>query len=174
MRRITLWLVGTVSALVVLFSYHTSTNSPGAQAAAFAPATPTPSPSSSATPTTPTTPTTPSAGSSSTARATSTPRAKSTASASHSYTGSSTDTQWGPVQVRITVKGGKITDAQAVVYPAGNGRDAQINSYALPLLHDEVLQAQSARIDAVGGATVTSDGYITSLQSAIDAAHLAN
>jgi uncharacterized protein with FMN-binding domain len=76
------------------------------------------------------------------------------------------------VEVKITVKNGKITDVQAVVYPNGNGRDAEINAYALPVLHDEVIQAQSARIDAVGGATVTSDGYISSLQSALDAANI--
>jgi uncharacterized protein with FMN-binding domain len=74
--------------------------------------------------------------------------------------------------VQITVKNGKVTDVQAVVYPANNGRDEEINAYALPVLHDEVLKAQSAQIDAVGGATVTSDGYISSLQSALDAANL--
>lgn len=67
---------------------------------------------------------------------------------------------------------GKISDAQAVVYPQGNFRDAQINGYALPVLHDEVLAAQSAEIDMVSGATVTSEGYLTSLQSALDQAHL--
>ncbi|WP_231121673.1 FMN-binding protein [Motilibacter peucedani] len=76
------------------------------------------------------------------------------------------------MQVQVTVKDGAVTDVQAVVYPTENGRDQEINSYALPLLHDEVIAAQSAQIDAVGGATVTSDGYISSLQSALDAAHL--
>ena len=82
------------------------------------------------------------------------------------------DTRWGPVQVQITVQNGKITKAVAVDYPQGNGRDQEINSYALPVLSQEVTQAQSAKIDAVSGATVTSDGYIQSLQSAIDKAHL--
>jgi uncharacterized protein with FMN-binding domain len=59
-----------------------------------------------------------------------------------------------------------------VQYPQANGRDQQINAYALPILAQEVTQAQSANIDAVSGATVTSDGYIQSLQSAIDQAHL--
>ena len=67
---------------------------------------------------------------------------------------------------------GKITDVQVPVYPQENGRDQQINAYALPALRQETLDAQSATIDAVSGATVTSDGYRQSLQSALDAAHL--
>jgi uncharacterized protein with FMN-binding domain len=81
-------------------------------------------------------------------------------------------TRWGDVQVTITVTNGKITDVQVPVYPAENGRDREINSYALPVLRQEVLSAQSATIDTVSGATVTSDGYIESLQAALDAAHL--
>jgi uncharacterized protein with FMN-binding domain len=82
------------------------------------------------------------------------------------------DTRWGPVQVRITVKNGKIASAQAVVYPQENPRDQEINAFAVPQLNAEVVQAQSGSIDAVSGATVTSGGYIMSLQSAIDQAHL--
>jgi uncharacterized protein with FMN-binding domain len=70
------------------------------------------------------------------------------------------------------VKNGKITASQAVVYPQENPRDQEINSFALPQLNSEVVQAQSGNIDAVSGATVTSDGYIQSLQSAIDQVHL--
>lgn len=76
------------------------------------------------------------------------------------------------MQVQITVKDGKITAADAVEYPSENPRDQQINAYAIPQLNAEVVAAQSASIDAVSGATVTSDGYIESLQSAVDAAHL--
>jgi len=53
-----------------------------------------------------------------------------------------------------------------------NGRDRQINSYALPILKQETLSAQSADIDTVSGATVTTEGYVESLQAALDAAHL--
>ncbi|GHJ52517.1 hypothetical protein Nm8I071_18240 [Nonomuraea sp. TT08I-71] len=81
-------------------------------------------------------------------------------------------TRWGPVQVRITVSNGKITDVTAVQVPDGNHRDQEINDYAVPILRQEALAAQHARIDTVSGATVTSDGYRESLQSAIDAAHL--
>ncbi|MER7282918.1 FMN-binding protein [Dactylosporangium sp. NPDC000244] len=86
------------------------------------------------------------------------------------YDGSTTPTRWGPVQVRITVEGGKVTDVEAVTYPTANRRDQQINAYALPQLRTEALQAQSADIDSVSGATVTSEGYKTSLQAALDAA----
>jgi uncharacterized protein with FMN-binding domain len=82
------------------------------------------------------------------------------------------DTRWGPVQVAITVTGNKITAVSVPVYPDGNQRDAEINSYALPQLVQETIAAQSANINVVSGASVTSDGYIGSLQSAIDAAHL--
>ena len=58
------------------------------------------------------------------------------------------------------------------VYPNENGRDQEINAYALPVLRQETLDAQSANIDTVSGATVTSDGYIESLQAALDAAQL--
>jgi uncharacterized protein with FMN-binding domain len=178
-RRVTLWFVSTVSALVVLFSYHTSTNSGGASASAIAPATPgssatstataTPSASATAIPT-PTATASTGSTSSSTKSSSSSSSTASASSTSGTYTGTSVDTRWGPVQVKVTVKAGKVTDVQAVVYPSGNGRDQEINAYALPLLHDEVLQAQSAQIDAVSGATVTSDGYISSLQSALDQA----
>ena len=72
----------------------------------------------------------------------------------------------------ITVAGGKITAVAVPVYPNGNGRDQEINAYALPILVQETLQAQSANIHTVSGATVTSDGYLQSLQSALDAAGL--
>jgi uncharacterized protein with FMN-binding domain len=86
--------------------------------------------------------------------------------------GSVARTRWGPVQVQISVTGGRITDVRALTYPSGNGHDTAINAYALPQLRQEVLAAQSAKIDAVSGATVTSDGYRESLQAALDAAHL--
>jgi len=66
---------------------------------------------------------------------------------------------------------GKIVDVVALRQPNGNDRDQEINPYAIPQLHDEVLSAQSAHIDAVSGATVTSNGYPQSLQSTLDVAH---
>jgi uncharacterized protein with FMN-binding domain len=96
----------------------------------------------------------------------------SAASRGASFTGEVADTQWGPVQVRITVQGGRITEAEAVQYPQASARDAEINGRALPILNQGAVQAQSAAVDTVSGATVTSDGYLHSLQSAIDRAHL--
>ncbi|MEU3839832.1 FMN-binding protein [Streptomyces sp. NPDC028635] len=87
-------------------------------------------------------------------------------------TGDSVDTRWGPVQVRVTVTGGRLTDVTAVVYPTENPRDQEINAYAIPQLRREALDAQSADIDSVSGATYTSDGYKQSLQSALDSAGL--
>lgn len=146
MRRVTLWLLSTITALVLLFSYRTSTMGSGGAAAVVAAGNPAAPASSSS-----------GAGSSSGTR---------------TYDGSSVQTRWGPVQVSIAVANGKITDVAVPVYPTGNRRDKEINAYALPVLRQETLSAQSARIDTVSGATVTSDGYIESLQAALDAAHL--
>jgi uncharacterized protein with FMN-binding domain len=92
--------------------------------------------------------------------------------ATRTITGSSVNTRYGPVQVQLTIRGSRITSAAAIEYPTSNGRDREINSYAVPQLNAEVVAAQSAGIDTVSGATYTSDGYLKSLQSALDAAHL--
>jgi uncharacterized protein with FMN-binding domain len=152
-RRISFWFMSTLSAVVLLFSYHTSTNSPAA--AEPTPLTPI-DPGSAAV-----------EGTSDTTSPTSSAKA-----ASGTFTGARVNTRWGIVEVRITVKNGTITNSQAVEYPRNNGRDQQINAYALPILNRATLSAQSAAIDSISGATVTSDGYIRSLQSAIDQAHL--
>ena len=87
-------------------------------------------------------------------------------------TGSPVSTRYGVVQVQLTVSGGEITAARAVQAPDGNGRDRQISAYAVPVLDREAVAAGSAHIDGVTGATGTSEGYLDSLQSAIDQAHL--
>ena len=79
---------------------------------------------------------------------------------------------WGQVQVQITVANGKITKAEVLQVPWNTSRDMQINSYAVPIYNQEAVQKQSAQIDAISGATVTYGGYVQSLQSAIDKAHL--
>ncbi len=164
MRRIVVALVGTVAGLLGLFSYHTSLAGAGsvttapALGASTAPTATSGSSSGGS-----------SAGGSSTGGSST---GGSSTGGSRTVTGAVAQTRWGPVQVRLKVSGGKITAADAVQYPNGNGRDQQINSYALPVLAREVLAAQNANIDLVSGATVTSDGYVTSLQSAIDKAHL--
>lgn len=157
MRRVVLVFMSTITTVMLLLGYHTSTNSRFLVSSRMVqtPAATDPAPSSR---------TSSGGGSSST-------KSKA-AAAAVSYTGGVADTRWGPVQVQITVLGGKITRSRAVQYPQGTNVDAQINSYALPILDQEVIQKQSVSIDAISGATVTSDGYLQSLQSAIDQAHL--
>lgn len=87
-------------------------------------------------------------------------------------TGDAARTQYGAVQVRLTVSGGKITKAEAVRAPAG-GQSDRITSNAVPRLNRAAVAAQSAEIDAVSGATYTSSGYKKSLQSALDKARAA-
>jgi uncharacterized protein with FMN-binding domain len=87
-------------------------------------------------------------------------------------TGSGASTRYGPVQVQVTVTNGQITSVDAVEYPTQSGRDRQINARAVPELNQEAVTAQSAKIDMVSGATYTSTGYITSLQSALNKAGL--
>jgi uncharacterized protein with FMN-binding domain len=80
-------------------------------------------------------------------------------------------TRYGDVQVRVIVRGGRIADVQALTLPSDRQRSAEISQQAGPMLHDEAVQAQSAQIDTLGGATYTSEGYAQSLQSALDKAH---
>lgn len=94
------------------------------------------------------------------------------AAATKTYAGSVVETRFGPVQVQITVKAGAITDVSALQLTNDSGRSIQISNRAAPLLRSEVLAAQSAKVKTISGATVTSGAYVTSLQAAIDAAHL--
>ena len=77
---------------------------------------------------------------------------------------------FGVVQVRLTLTNGKITAATAVQAPEGDPHSAQISQFSIPILGQEVLSAQSASIQAVSGATYTSDAYAQSVQAALDAA----
>lgn len=87
-------------------------------------------------------------------------------------TGPAVRTEYGPVQVQLRIRQGKIVQANAVKYPTGFGLDDIVNNRAIPLLNKETLAAQSAHIDAVSAATYTSGGYLKSLQAALDMAHL--
>ncbi|MFF0866791.1 FMN-binding protein [Nonomuraea sp. NPDC003560] len=87
-------------------------------------------------------------------------------------TGDVATTRWGPVQIELVLAGGKMAGIRVLQAPDGNHRDIAINSQALPTLNDEALAAGSAQIDAVSGATYTSEGYVRSLQSALDRAGL--
>jgi uncharacterized protein with FMN-binding domain len=83
-------------------------------------------------------------------------------------TGHTVSTVYGPVQVRVVERARAIVAVNILQHPAETAMDIQIGQYAFPRLVGETLIAQSARIDTVSGATYTSDGYIQSLQSALD------
>ncbi len=85
--------------------------------------------------------------------------------------GPAVDMQWGPVQVTIIVKGKLLTDVQATA-PTERSRSAFINNQAIPLLRQEALQAKSANIDLLSGATMTSEAFAQSLQAALTQAGL--
>ncbi|MBB2975193.1 uncharacterized protein with FMN-binding domain [Microbacterium endophyticum] len=186
MKKIIYGLLATLSGLVLLFSYRTSLDVV-APAAAMESSTDASSSTSDSTSSSGSTSgsgsdssSTSGSGSDSSSSSTSgstssqpqssAPAATTSGLVDGTYTGDSTSTRYGPVQVQITVSGGVVTDVQAVDYPNGNGKDRQINSYAIPRLVSETIDAQSAQINMVSGATYTSQGYKTSLQSALDQA----
>ena len=88
------------------------------------------------------------------------------------YTGSEADNRWGTVQVAVTVKGGTITAVDILQQPEGDRKSMAISQRSLPTLVSRTLQAQSADVNSVSGATYTSDSYLESLQSALDQAGL--
>ncbi|MER7848582.1 FMN-binding protein [Kitasatospora sp. NPDC096077] len=90
--------------------------------------------------------------------------------ATRKISGDTVNTRYGPVQVQVTLAGSRLTAVDVVKYPTQDRRDREINADALPTLNQEAISAQNAQIDAVSGATYTSDGYIRSLQSALDRA----
>jgi uncharacterized protein with FMN-binding domain len=96
--------------------------------------------------------------------------AGATPSANGTITGPVVSTQFGTVQVQITVSGGKVTDVQALQLPNDRIRSMQISQYVGPILRSEALQAQSAQISLVSGATFTSEAYARSLQAALQQA----
>lgn len=79
---------------------------------------------------------------------------------------------YGPVQVQLVIVGGKVTDVRALHLTDNGGRSVQISNQAAPILRTEVLSSQSARVATVSGATYTSRAYLSSVQSALDSAHL--
>jgi uncharacterized protein with FMN-binding domain len=94
------------------------------------------------------------------------------AKAGGTYDGAVVQTRFGAVQVQITVKAGAITDVTALQLTDAERKSIQISNRAAPLLRAEVLKAQSAKVQTISGATVTSAAYLTSLQAALDAANL--
>jgi uncharacterized protein with FMN-binding domain len=173
-KKIVLWSMSTLTVLVLLFGYHTSTSSQASATAGSSVVSPVQGGTSSGNAAAGTT-TAPDDGATSAtgaSGATSATGASGGSSGTATVTGDAADTRWGPVQVQVTVADGTLTDVSVVEYPDNNGKDRQINARALPILVQETLDAQSAKIDMVSGATVTSEGYLESLQSALDEAGL--
>jgi uncharacterized protein with FMN-binding domain len=165
MRRVVPTLILTVIGLVALATFKSSAPATSA-AASGVKAAASPAPATTAPPATAPPPAGTGAG---TRPATSPPTA---APASQTYDGDAVDNRYGTVQVRITVQGNHITAVEPIQMPFDRSRSQYISEQAAPYLHDEVLQAQSAHIDVVSGATYTSESYMQSLQSALDKAHL--
>ena len=100
-----------------------------------------------------------------------TPKSSATApAAARTVTGTVASTQYGPMQVRVTLAGTKITQVTVLQRTDDGAESDQIDANAIPKLTSETLAAQSAHIDTVSGASYTSSGYIQSLQSALDKA----
>ncbi|MER6226089.1 FMN-binding protein [Streptomyces sp900105755] len=140
-RRVVLATAATVSGVVLLLSLKPSSDPASASAAGAAP--------------------------SAAAAGQESPQGGTGAAGSTTVDGDATQTQYGVVQVRLTVAGGKITQAQAIQAPKGGTSD-QKTALSVPQLNKETVAAQSANIDSVSGATYTSTGYKQSLQSALD------
>jgi uncharacterized protein with FMN-binding domain len=140
-RRVVLATAATVSGIVLLLSLKPAADPAGASAA----------------------------GDAAPPAAAQSPQGGARAAGAGTVTGGAAQTQYGPVRVRLTVSGGKITKAEAVQAPEG-GRSGRITDSAVPELNRQAVAAQSADIDAVSGATYTSAGYKESLQSALDRA----
>lgn len=154
MKRAAIALVATVTGLVLLLSFKTSHGNRAGRIAAVSPARPAP--------TTPSPPTRHPTGNG---------RSTGNGQATRTIDGSTIETPYGPVQVRITVTNGTLTDVKALQLPHDASTSQELSAYAAPILRGEALAAKSARIQIASGATYTSDGYAQSLQSALDKAN---
>lgn len=154
-------LIVTVATLALLFAYKPSVRQLAARAPSPTPSPPTPSPSGApfATPPPIATPTP-------------APAASPPAAPSGTFTGADVMTPYGDVQVKVVVSGGRLADVQAVHLPSDRARSEMISQYAGPQLRQEAIQARSANIDVVSGATFTSEAYIQSLGDALHRAHV--
>jgi uncharacterized protein with FMN-binding domain len=174
MRRAILTIGSTAAGLAALLSFKTHTSAADVAEPGVSPS------ASSAAAATPAASMAPSMAPSAKPKASATAspaKMKATGSAgsgmstgTRTITGAVETTMYGPMQVKVTLDGTKITNV-AVVQETNDGQESQqIDSFSIPKLNAETLAAQSARIDTVSGATTTSTGYVGSLQSALDQA----
>jgi uncharacterized protein with FMN-binding domain len=153
MKRAPIVLSATVAGLAVTLGFH-----------AHAPAAPPPTTTAQAS--------APSSSGSSGSSGSGAPPAAAASSSTKTVTSDVASNQYGNVQLKVTVSNGKVTKIEALQVPQNDRKSAEINAYAEPALQASALQAQSANIDTVSGATYTSDSYKTALQSALDKAGL--
>jgi uncharacterized protein with FMN-binding domain len=166
MTRILFAIVGTVAGLVMLLSFKTHSTAAGSLHGLPSAALPGAATSSA-----------PTSGTSSSSAAPPDPSATSSAAAIPSSTavpaartiaGQAIQTRYGVVQVQVVVSGKQIQNASFLQLTADDPHSQEINDQAGPILLQETLTAQSSHIDAISGATYTSEGYLQSLQSALD------
>jgi len=150
------WLVGTPAIASLQDTLGGTATDATVSAAASAPVASTPAAAATAT-----------ATAAPAATATATPTA---AGITGTFTGSVVATRFGNMQVSVTLAGGTITDVTALQLTDKDSKSVQISTRAAPVLKAEVLKAQSAAVANVSGATYTTQGYLTSLQAALDAA----
>lgn len=194
MRRAPYVIGGTAAGLALVLSFHTSSPSlavsagaPGSTSGAATPTTSaappprgsasrtgtsgtgTSSASSSGTSSSSTAPPTTAASTPSTSPpTTAAPSTTTTAPTTRSATGQQVFYRYGVLELKVTVSGNRIKSITTVEDQATDPRSAEINGQAIPMLHDQAMQAQSANIDGVSGATYTSQAYVQSLQAALD------
>jgi uncharacterized protein with FMN-binding domain len=166
MKRTPIVLAATAAGLATVLGFHTqkmnSNVLSGLSGASGAGTTPTSSPSGAGSGTSTTT----AAGSSTTPGSTST--STTTAAGTRTALGADVQYRYGELELQVTATGGRITNVQPAIDTAFDPRSSQVNSYAEPLLQSQTLQAQSANINGVSGATFTSQAYVQSLQAALD------
>ena len=162
MRRLLLALAGTAAGLAAVLSFKTQGSA--ATSGMAAPVTGTQGSASAAASTGSTSPK--SSGGTAAAQQGGT----AAAAGAKVLTGAVDNTSYGPMQVQVTMAGSKITGVKVLQQTNTGSLSQQIDANAIPQLTKETLAAQSARIDAVSGASYTSAGYIKSLQSALDQA----
>ena len=149
MKRTPIVLAATAAGLATVLGFHTQKMSSnvlsGLSGASGAGTTPTSSPSGAG------------SGTSTT-----------TAAGTRTALGADVQYRYGELELQVTATGGRITNVQPAIDTAFDPRSSQVNSYAEPLLQSQTLQAQSANINGVSGATFTSQAYVQSLQAALD------
>ena len=168
MKRAVPAAVVTLLGLLALASFKSSPGLPAKSAAALHAKSTTPPATAPPPATTSPAPSPATSPANSTAPPTSPPT--TAAGAVRTVDGDPFDNPYGTVQVQVTLRGHQITNVNPLQMPTDRERSAEISQQAAPLLLQEVLQAQSAQIDIIGGASYTSQSYAQSLQSALDKA----